>query len=254
MDEAIQFLLTLQSYDMRLHELMQNLSNISPNIAALDADIDQLNQKMIQKKISIQNVKLEIQKWEKDLKSLEEIIVANKYKLAVIKNLKEYEILAKKIKEEECKTAQLEELLLNRMFEIDSMQLEFSNLQQTVDGEIQRLQDAKEKQRQFADNLKENIAELSHKIVGIRGIIQSNHAHWLRHYDGTKKAVRKMPCIVYVKNYCCGGCNLKLSGSISALDPAFPFVICESCARMILLTPKEENDFNEIHQKITKYN
>ncbi|MDR0590762.1 MAG: hypothetical protein LBG09_02840 [Puniceicoccales bacterium] len=234
MDEAIRFLLTLQNYDMRLCELIQNHSHIPQNIAALEGDIEMSNRKIIQEKNAIQNAKLETQKLEKDFKSSEEMIAAGKYKLAFTKNPKEYEILAKTIADEECKMAQLEELLLRGMLENDSRQLEFSNLQQTVGVEIQRLQNEKERQRQLSAHLEENIAELNHKIAVIRGIIQENHGRWLRHYDETKKAIRKMPCIVFVKNnQYCGGCNLRLSGNIAAPDPDFPFTICESCARLI---------------------
>jgi hypothetical protein len=56
------------------------------------------------------------------------------------------------------------------MLKVDSMQLEFSNLQQTVDAEMQRLRDAKEKQQQLSAHWKENIAE-RFKIGGILGII-----------------------------------------------------------------------------------
>jgi predicted nucleic acid-binding Zn-ribbon protein len=236
MDEAIRFLLTLQDYDMRLCKLIQNRSHIPQNITALDGDIEMSSQKIIQEKNAIQNVKLETQKLEKDFKSSEEMIVAGKYKLAFTKSHREYEILAKTIADEERKVAQLEEVLLKRMLENDSRQLEFASLQQTVNSEIQRIQNEKERQQQLSAHLEENIAELNHKIAVIRGIIQENHGRWLRHYDETKKAIRKMPCIVFVKNdQYCGGCNLRLSGNIAAPDPDFPFIICESCARLILI-------------------
>ncbi|MDR1303576.1 MAG: hypothetical protein LBJ81_03100 [Puniceicoccales bacterium] len=241
MDEAIRFLLALQDYDMRLRELMQNRSHIPQNIAALDEDIEASNRKIIQEKNAIQNAKLETQKLEKDFKSSEEMIAAGKYKLAFTKNSREYEILAKTIADEERKVAQWEELLLERMLENDSRQSEFSHLQEAANGEIQRLQNEKERQRQLSTHLEENIAELNRKIAAMRGIIQENHGRWLRHYDETKRAIRKMPCIVFVKNnQYCGGCNLKLSGNISAPDPAFPFIICESCARLISIAPALE--------------
>ncbi|MDR1906777.1 MAG: hypothetical protein LBQ03_00965 [Puniceicoccales bacterium] len=255
MDETIQFLLTLQNYDMRLDELARNLENIPQNIVRLEADIGQRNQRIVQEKTQIQGTKLETQKSEKEMQQIEGEIATARYKLALSKIPKESDILTKKIEDGMDKAAQMEEMLLHKMFELDSKEAEFSILQRTSTEEIQKLRNEQEYQRQLAVDLEKNIIEVQNKIVVMRKILQENCAHWLQHYDRTKKAIHKMPCIVERKpgNFC-GGCHLKLSDyNDQTIDSKFPFMICESCARMIVLIPKEEDDFNEIYQKITKY-
>jgi predicted nucleic acid-binding Zn-ribbon protein len=244
MDEAIQFLLTLQSYDMRFDELERNLENIPKNIAQLEADIGQWNWKIDQDKIQIQSVKLEIQKLEKEIQGIKEVVTATRYRFICAKNPKEIESLTKKIEDGTHKITQMEEQLLVKMFEIDAKEADFSFLQRTSDEEIQKLSNGREHQRQLAIDLEKNKIEVLDKIAVMRKILQENHINWLQHYDRTKKAIRKMPCVVELElgNFC-GGCHLKLSDyNNRTMDSKFPFMICESCARMILLAPFDAYD------------
>jgi predicted nucleic acid-binding Zn-ribbon protein len=245
MEEAIQFLFNLQSYDMRLVELIQNLANVPQNIVDFDERIEQLKQNIVQEKTQIQDRKLEIQKLEKEVKSSEEGIISIKHKLAFTKNLQDYNNLAQKIAGEESKITHTEEILLAKMFEVDSLETEFADRQQIVALEIQKLRNEQDHQRQRTVDLEENINKVQNKIAVMRQILQENHTHWLQCYDNTKKAIRRMPCIVELRNVnFCGGCHLKLSDyQDKTVDPHFPFMICDSCARMILLSP--EMDFDE---------
>jgi predicted nucleic acid-binding Zn-ribbon protein len=237
MDETIQFLLTLQNYDMRLDELERNLRDIPQNIAGLEEVDNQWNQKTAQEKAQIQNIKLEIQKLEKEIQVIEETIATCKYKLALTRNSKESESLAKKIEDEQRKMVQQEESLLGKMFELDDREAKFSILQQTARDEILRTQDEQKYQRQRITDLEKNRTEVQSKIAVMRKILQENHSDWLWHYDGTKKAIHKMPCVVELKGgNVCGGCHLKLSDyNDQRVDSDFPFIICESCARMIIV-------------------
>jgi chromosome segregation ATPase len=247
MDEAIQFLLTLQNYDMRLYELTQNLEDLPHHILALESDIKKLEQKIAQAKTQLQNLKLETQKLETELKSSEEAVF--KCKLALTKNPQEYEFLIKKIESEAIKITQMEENFLEKMFTVDSKQSEFIELEQTINSEIQKLRQEQIRQNQTTNDLENNINEVQNKILVIRGILQENHASWLEYYDKTKKAIRKMPCMVNLKNNeYCGGCHLKVSGNFHDMDRQLPFIVCESCARLILVpvTVTEEIDEMEI--------
>ncbi|MDR1590802.1 MAG: hypothetical protein LBR92_02275 [Puniceicoccales bacterium] len=244
MDEAIQFLLTLQNYDMRLSELEQNLSNIPQNIADLATNIAQLNRKIVREKEQIQSVKLNIQKLEKEIQGIEEKIAIDKYKLALARNPKESESLAKKIEDEQCKISLQEELLLQTMLELDDKKIEFSAFQQTAQDEIFKIQSEQEYQQQRTVDLEKNRVEIQNKIAVMRSILQENHVHWLQHYDKTKKAIHKMPCVVAFRpGNVCGGCHLKLSDyNDQTTDPYFPFMICESCARMIMSPAAKPRD------------
>jgi predicted nucleic acid-binding Zn-ribbon protein len=244
MDEAIQFLLTLQDYDMHLDELERNLKNFPKSIADSEADIGQWNQKIAQEKIQNQSIKLEIKGLEKEIEEIKEAVTASRHRLAFTRSPRELESLTKKIEDRTCKLEQMEEQLLVKMFEIDSKEADFSLLQQTSAEEIQKLSNEREYRQQLAIKLEKNKAEVRDKIAVMRKILQENHGHWLQHYDRTKRTIRKMPCVVGLElgNFC-GGCHLKLSDYNSrTVDRNFPFMICESCARMILLTPFDECD------------
>jgi predicted nucleic acid-binding Zn-ribbon protein len=219
---------------MRLIELERNLNDIPQNIADLEAAVTQWNQKITQEKKQIQDIKLEIQKLEKEISSSEEIVATCKYKLAFTKNPKEYESLARKIEDEQNKISQLEELSLHKMFALDDKKLSIS--EQITQNEILKIQNERKHQQQRIVDLEKNKFEIQNKITVMREILQKNHTHWLHHYDRTKKAVHKMPCVVELKpgNFC-GGCHLKLSDYNDQMtDSHFPFTICESCARMIV--------------------
>jgi predicted nucleic acid-binding Zn-ribbon protein len=233
MNEAIQLLLALQNYDMRLIELERNLRDIPQSFADLEAATTQWNRKITQQKKQIQDIELELQKLEKEISSSEETIAACKYKLAFTKNPKESENLAKKIEEEQNKMSQREELSLHKMLELDDKKLSIS--EQIAQDEILKIQREREHQQRRTVDLKKNKTEIQNKIAAMREILQENHGHWLHHYDKTKKAIHKMPCVVKLKpgNFC-GGCHLKLSDyNDQTTDSHFPFMICESCARMI---------------------
>jgi predicted nucleic acid-binding Zn-ribbon protein len=242
MDEAIQFLLTLQNYDMRLDELERNLRDLPQDIADLEMNIVQWNQQIDQEKAQIQNVKLEIQKLEREIQVIEETIATCKYKLALTRNSKESESLTKKIEEEQRKMAQREESLLSKMFALDDREAEFSTLQQSAQEEVLKIQREQEYQRQRITDLGENGTEVQDKIAAMRKILHESHSDWLQRYDGTKKAIHKMPCVVELKaGNVCGGCHLKLSDyNGQRIDSDFPFMICESCARMIIIRKESE--------------
>jgi predicted nucleic acid-binding Zn-ribbon protein len=177
---------------------------------------------------------------ETTLRCCEAALRENQRKLTFTPNPKEYKNLEQKIAVEEQKIAQLEELWLNKTLEMESKEAELAGLQQTSNGEAQKLQEEWNRQEQYSQNLEGNRAELRGKIEAMRKIVKESHNHWLRPYDETKKAVRKMPCIVELRggNFC-GGCNLKLSDySNLTANPQFPFAVCESCARLILLQDK----------------
>jgi predicted nucleic acid-binding Zn-ribbon protein len=236
MNEAIQLLLALQNYDMRLIELERILCHIPQAIADLETTTAQWNQKITQEKEQIQNTKLEIQKLEKEISSSEEIITTYKYKLAFTKNPRESENLTKKIEDERNKMSQWEELSLHKMFELDDKKIKLSISEQAAQNEILKIQNEREYEQQQIVNLEKNKTEIQNKIAAMRKILQENHDHWLYHYDKTKKAIHKMPCVVELRsgNFC-GGCHLKLSDyNNQTSDPRFPFMICESCARMIV--------------------
>jgi predicted nucleic acid-binding Zn-ribbon protein len=238
MDEAIRFLLTLQNYDMRFGELEQNLNDSPQNIADLEANIDQWNRKIIREKDQIQSIKLEIQKLEKEIQVVEETITTCKYRLALTRNLKESETLAKKIEDEQRKMSQQEELLLHGMLELDDKESEFSRIQQTAQDEILKIRNNQEYQRQWISDLEKNRAELQNKIAVMRDILRESYPLWLQHYDRTKGAIYKMPCIVELRpGNICGGCHLKLLDyDDQKVNPHFPLMICESCGRMIIVT------------------
>ncbi|MDR2812215.1 MAG: hypothetical protein LBB05_00240 [Puniceicoccales bacterium] len=237
MDEAIQFLLTLQNYDMRFNELEQNLKSIPQSVTDLKATIAQWEQKITQEKAQIQNIKLKIQKLEKEMSSAEEIITTCKCKLTFTRNPKESENLTKKVEDEQHKIMQMEELLLGKMFELEDKEAEFSTFQQTTQNEILKIKNEQKYQQQRTVDLEKNRTEVQNKIAAMRKILQENHAHWLHHYDRTKKTIHKMPCVVELRSgNVCGGCHLKLSSyNNQTINSNFPFIICESCARMIVI-------------------
>ncbi|MDR1366325.1 MAG: hypothetical protein LBJ13_00210 [Puniceicoccales bacterium] len=236
MDEAIRFLLTLQSYDMRFNELERKLKNIPKSIADLEMNIVQWDRKIAQEKEQVQNVKLEIQKLEKKIQTLEETLVASKYRLALTRNPKESGNLTKKIEDEWLKMSQQEELLLGKMFELDTKETEFSTLLRTAQNEIFKIQNEQKCQREQITDLEKNKGEIQNKIAVMRNILRENHAHWLQYYDGIRGV--KMPRIVELRSdNICGGCHLKLSNyNDQRVDSNFPFIICESCGRMIVTT------------------
>jgi predicted nucleic acid-binding Zn-ribbon protein len=223
---------------MRLIELERNLNDIPQSIADLEVAIAQWNRKITQEKEQIQNIKLEIQKLEKEISSSEETIATCKYKLAFTKNPKESENLTKRIEEEQNKISQWEELSLHKMFELDDKKL--STSEQIAQDEILKIQNEREHQQQRTLDLEKNKSEIKNKIAVMRKVLQENHTHWLHYYDKTKKAIHKMPCVVELNpgNFC-GGCHLKRSDyNDQTVDSHFPFIICESCARMIITLPE----------------
>ncbi|MDR0418051.1 MAG: hypothetical protein LBH08_01270 [Puniceicoccales bacterium] len=236
MNEAIQIFLTLQNYDIRFNELEQKSKNISKSIADLEMNIIQWDRKIAQEKEEVQNIKLEIQKLEKKVQTTEETLAASKYQLALTRHSKESGILTKKIEDEWLKMSQKEELLLGKMLELDTKETEFSTLLQTAQSAILKIQNEQKDQRQHITDLEKNKSEIQNKIMAIRNILQENHAHWLKYYDRIQGI--KMPRIAELRSdNICGGCYLKLSNyNNQRVDSNFPFIICEFCGRMIVIT------------------
>jgi predicted nucleic acid-binding Zn-ribbon protein len=246
MDESIQFLLTLQSYDMRASELMQKLAHLPGEIETLDRRIKEVESQWLQKKEKIKNLNQNIRNREQDLQSIEDQVAKDKYKLALTKNPQEYAILSKKIDANGKKIETLEEELIAKLMEFDGENAQLKN-EQSINGEkIEGIKAEKNGKLGMVVKLKENGDEIGQKIKTIRQVLLENHPHWLERYDRAQKAIRKMPCIVHLKNdQYCGGCNLKLSGNNFAVDGTFPFAVCESCARLILIASEEIADSDE---------
>ncbi|MDR2806756.1 MAG: hypothetical protein LBB11_01195 [Puniceicoccales bacterium] len=240
MDEYIQFMLALQDYEIRSLELTRKLGHIPQEIRDLDFKIDAYKQQQLRQMEKAQNLKKMIRDVEQNLKFEEDQLNQNKSKLNLVKNQQEYKIFSKKIEDNTRKIEALEETLMTKLLELDEFNLrsgENASASTCEEENIAIIKNQRAEKEATISHLIENNEEIKSKMMAIRDILQKNYPICLRYYDGAKQAIHKMPAVVYLKDErYCGGCHLKLSHGNLILDHGLPFIVCESCARLVLIT------------------
>lgn len=244
MDDALQFLFTLQDYDIRKLAVQRDIQNIPARNQSIDQEIQKIQQEIQKIQKNLIEQKKAIREQEQLLIALEKTLEQDRYQLPLTKNLIAHQTLDKKINQTESQIAQIEDKTLQMLVDMETFEHE-------AEKDIAQLESAiKEKsdQKIATDPLLERAESIDQKISTIREILTKESPEWLNLYDKTRRSTKRVPCIVQNQGNQtnCASCHLKQSKITPQLLDGTKFYICESCGCVILLSENnvqiEEDD------------
>ena len=230
-DPQIEKLLKVQSRDIHLLKIEQDLQRI-PN------ELSSLKEKISAEEVNIEGAKKsliekELSRAELDDKVKDQEASINRFRtqqLEVKKN-DEYRALTQQIEQLEMNVSSLEEAEIKLMIDIDLEHEKFEEDKATIESRIfdlKRLVDVHlEREIVLQDSLDKAKQECVEARDGVNEV-------FLKHYERIRKLTKRPPYVVPIVNQKCEGCHLRVSNEVarSAREVGEPH-FCDQCARLV---------------------
>ena len=230
-DPQIEKLLKVQSRDIHLLKIEQDLQRI-PN------ELSSLKEKISAEEVNIEGAKKsliekELSRAELDAKVKDQEASINRFRtqqLEVKKN-DEYRALTQQIEQLEMNVSSLEEAEIKLMIDIDLEHEKFEEDKATIESRIfdlKRLVDVHlEREIVLQDSLDKAKQECVEARDGVNEV-------FLKHYERIRKLSKRPPYVVPIVNQKCEGCHLRVSNEVarSAREVGEPH-FCDQCARLV---------------------
>ena len=232
MKESIQMLFTIQGYELKKQQLLQEL-------AYLNSRIHQEEQAMIVEKNNLlaftQDLNEKIKQSEcidQEIEQLENSIIECKAQQISAKQ-KQYESISKVLESYQKQLVEKENFGLELLESIDQAKMLLEN--QEFQKKISTYEATLENFNQQKIQLKLSISETDGKIEALKQLVPDKAL--LEQFITTLQGLEKFPIITELKSQHCEGCHMKLSGTL--MDEIRlkedDIVCCDSCSRMIYI-------------------
>ena len=231
LDPQIEKLLKVQSRDVHLLKIEQDLQRI-PN------ELSSLKEKISAEEVNIEGAKKsliekELSRAELDAKVKDQEASINRFRtqqLEVKKN-DEYRALTQQIEQLEMNVSSLEEAEIKLMIDIDLEHEKYEDDKAVIESRIfdlKRLMDVHlEREIVLQDSLDKAKQECVEARDGVNEV-------FLKHYERIRKLTKRPPYVVPIVNQKCEGCHLRVSNEVarSAREVGEPH-FCDQCARLV---------------------
>lgn len=230
-DPQIEKLLIVQSRDIHLLKIEQDLQRIPNELSSLkvkisteEANIDNAKKSLIEK---------ELNRAELDAKVKDQETSINRFRtqqLEVKKN-DEYRALTQQIEQLEIDISSLEEAEIQLMIDIDLEREKFEDKKVVIESRIidlKRLVSVLlEREIALQDSLDTAKQQGVEARVGVDEV-------FLNHYERIRKMTKRPPYVVPIVNQKCEGCHLRVSNEVArgAREVGEPH-FCDQCARLV---------------------
>ena len=231
LDPQIEKLLKVQSRDVHLLKIEQDLQRI-PN------ELSSLKEKISAEEVNIEGAKKsliekELNRAELDAKVKDQEASINRFRIQQleVKKNDEYRALTQQIEQLEMNVSSLEEAEIKLMIDIDLEHEKFEDDKAIIESRIfdlKRLMDVHlERENVLQDSLDKAKQECFEARDGVNEV-------FLNHYERIRKLTKRPPYVVPIVNQKCEGCHLRVSNEVarSAREVGEPH-FCDQCARLV---------------------
>ena len=235
LDEDFKLILTIQSTDARVDEIIKEKEEAPKRIQRLKDDVDLLEKSMEQDLSSLGDLKKGSMSLERDLEEIELKLKKSKTKLNDVKSNKEYQAVLKEIEELNELTFQKEEVVIKRMEEIEIQEKECTDNNKRWEQSRKEYESEEKKFLQRMKELEKEVQSLSEQRLKL---CQEVDKDLLSSYTALK-AHLKSQVVVPVRDAVCGGCHLGIPPQqYNDLIKGDSLQSCPNCSRIIYF---EEN-------------
>ena len=230
----IEKLLIVQSKDIALQKLQQEIERIPKERAKIEGLIDE-------EKASIETAKSDLNAKEVERKDLDSQINLKESDIAKfktqqleVKKNEEYRALTHQIEQAQNEISDLEEKEIEIMYSIDEAKVAFEQAKAEIDERI--------------DQQSKQLAELDSRLKQLKADVQEAEANFLESrepvnqdalevYDRTKTQLKRPPYISAIEVQNCSGCHLRVSNEVQSLvSSGEEIVSCDQCPRIVYKT------------------
>ncbi len=235
MIENIEALKRLQSLRNKINELEEYKERRKKDVQKKEAHIEEirtLSEKKHKEKLSVQK---EIDRKELDLKTDEGEICKYNAQLNSIKTNKEYTALCSEIGSKKADMSILEDVILNTMSRLETVNKEYSELTENLKREEESL---KELIKSVDADVRETDIEIEKVQNDQKKYIDALDEDILSHYNRLSN-IKGGKAVVAVIGNVCGGCFMNITAqTLNLLMGGKELVFCQSCSRILYLEEK----------------
>lgn len=235
MIENIEALKRLQSLRNKINELEEYKERRKKDVQKKEAHIEEirtLSEKKHKEKLSVQK---EIDRKELDLKTDEGEVCKYNAQLNSIKTNKEYTALCSEIGSKKADMSILEDVILNTMSRLETVNKEYSELTENLKREEESL---KELIKSVDADVRETDIEIEKVQNDQKKYIDALDEDILSHYNRLSN-IKGGKAVVAVMGNVCGGCFMNITAqTLNLLMGGKELVFCQSCSRILYLEEK----------------
>ncbi len=238
MKEMLKLLLTIQEYDSKLLELEMRKSFFPDLLKQLKDEVENLEEKLTQKKERFSEVKKEIDMLELNLATEKTGLDTSQKRLMKVSNNKEYDAVQTEIRTHENNIAEIEQQVIVLMDEQETLEKEVSEIEEKFG----------EKQKENKSRIKEietNASQIDSIIEKVRAerenLTNKVSPRLIRKYDMIRSGKQGV-AVVPIVDRACGGCRQALPPQRIQEIRAGKLVICENCGRIIVDIEKIDDE------------
>lgn len=235
MIENIEALKRVQSLRNKINELEEYKERRKKDVQKKETHIEEirpLSEKKHKEKLSVQK---EIDRKELDLKTDEGEISKYNAQLNSIKTNKEYTALCSEIGSKKADMSILEDVILNTMSRLETVNKEYSELTENLKREEESL---KELIKSVDAEVRETDIEIEKVQNDQKKYIDALDEDTLYHYNRLSN-IKGGKAVVAVMGNVCGGCFMNITAqTLNLLMGGKELVFCQSCSRILYLEEK----------------
>ena len=236
---VIQNLLLLQEVDLQIISLNDEKTQLLDSIERKQSELEEKRQEFEGKQDQLKRIKLDMKDLEIELADAGERIRKLEGQQVQVKTNQEYKALDKEIYEAKAHQTRTEDLLLQKMEQLEQEKGQIQDETQQLglqDAELER--ERQEAQRRIQE-IEARTGELNEKRSRTAGTLEETH---LRLYERIFNSNRT-PVIVPLVNRTCQGCHLTVTAAIESILRRHQanIITCENCSR-ILYVPEDEQE------------
>ena len=230
----IEKLLIVQSKDIALQKLQQEIERIPKERAKIEGLIDENKASIETAKSDLNAKEVERNDLDSQIKLKESDIAKFKTQQLEVKKNEEYRALTHQIEQAQNEISDLEEKEIEIMYSIDEAKVSFEQAKDEIDERIDQ---------QF-----KQLAELDSRLKQLKADVLEAEANFLESrepvnqdalelYDRTKKQIKRPPYISAIEVQNCSGCHLRVSNEVQGLViSSEEIVTCDQCPRIVYKT------------------
>lgn len=239
MDEKLARILKIQSIDIRFDEIGKEKQKIPRELEKQREELELLKKTMEGDRAVLEAFKDDRRKVERELDEVEAKYKKSKAKLDEVKSNKEYQAVMKEIEDIKALTNEKEDLVINRMEDIELQEAECERNRMEFETAKLRYQEKEKEIEQIKSDLEKEAGQLSQKK---KELSQQFDGELLVRYTKLRAHLRGR-VIVPVKDSVCQGCHIGIPPQqYNMLLKGDSTQVCPHCSRIIYSEDNEEHE------------
>lgn len=219
-----------QDWDTQVIHLSQQLDSVPGEIARIRESIAAEEAEIKRQQQEIAACELRRSQAELEIEALETQITRFKTQQITVKKTEEYEAFNEQIRNAEAKVSECEDTVLGILDEIDSKSGKLDADRKTCSERVAYLNgvigDWEKKALSIASELKTASAALETAKIDVDPALMTS-------YTRLKSQGKRPPCIVPVRDQCCGGCHMRVSNDTLKKARMGELATCDQCSRIL---------------------